>query len=60
MDLLSAQCLYHPIHAEALTAHSFRAPGWFTPVAEITNGRAAMLAFGVLLFLEYKSRVPLF
>ena len=36
------------------------ASGWFTPVAEITNGRAAMLAFGILLFLEYKSGVPLF
>ena len=37
-----------------------RHAGWFTPTAELTNGRAAMLAFGILLFLEDKSGVPLF
>ncbi|GIL52749.1 hypothetical protein Vafri_8543 [Volvox africanus] len=34
--------------------------GWFTPRAEITNGRAAMLGIAVLLFLEDKAGVPFF
>lgn len=34
--------------------------GIFTPRAEITNGRAAMLGFAVLLLLENKSGVPFF
>ncbi|PNW72174.1 hypothetical protein CHLRE_16g679250v5 [Chlamydomonas reinhardtii] len=34
--------------------------GMFTPRAEITNGRAAMLALGVLLLLEDKAGVPFF
>ncbi len=35
-------------------------PGIFTPRAEITNGRAAMLGFGILLLLEHKAGVPFF
>lgn len=34
--------------------------GIFTPQAEILNGRAAMLGFGILLALEYKAGVPFF
>jgi hypothetical protein len=34
--------------------------GIFTPQAEITNGRAAMLGFAVLAALEYKAGVPFF
>lgn len=34
--------------------------GAFTPRAEITNARAAMLGFAVLLLLENKSAVPFF
>ena len=34
--------------------------GVFTPRAEITNARAAMLGFAVLLLLENKSAVPFF
>ncbi|KAG2435618.1 hypothetical protein HXX76_006821 [Chlamydomonas incerta] len=34
--------------------------GMFTPRAEITNGRAAMLAMAVLLLLEDKAGVPFF
>lgn len=34
--------------------------GFFTPRAEITNGRAAMLGFAVLVALEYKAGVPFF
>lgn len=34
--------------------------GIFTPRAEITNARAAMLGFAVLLLLEQKSAVPFF
>ncbi|GLC47959.1 hypothetical protein PLESTB_000043900 [Pleodorina starrii] len=34
--------------------------GWFSPRAEITNGRAAMLGIAVLLFLEDKAGVPFF
>ncbi|GLI68005.1 hypothetical protein VaNZ11_012327 [Volvox africanus] len=34
--------------------------GWFTPRAEITNGRAAMLGIAVLLLLEDKAGVPFF
>eukprot|EP00879_Flechtneria_rotunda_P026764 GHRR01028588.1.p2 GENE.GHRR01028588.1~~GHRR01028588.1.p2 ORF type:complete len:153 (+),score=54.81 GHRR01028588.1:789-1247(+) len=34
--------------------------GIFSPRAEITNGRAAMLGFAVLLALEYKAGVPFF
>ncbi|GFR47881.1 hypothetical protein Agub_g9691 [Astrephomene gubernaculifera] len=34
--------------------------GWFTPRAEITNGRAAMVGFAVLLWLEDKAGVPFF
>lgn len=34
--------------------------GIFTPRAEITNGRAAMLGFGILLLLEHKAGVPFF
>jgi hypothetical protein len=34
--------------------------GIFTPRAEITNGRAAMLGFAVLVALEYKAGVPFF
>ena len=32
----------------------------FTPRAELTNGRAAMLAFAVLLALEQRAGVPFF
>jgi hypothetical protein len=34
--------------------------GIFTPRAEVTNARAAMLGFGLLLILESKSGVPFF
>jgi hypothetical protein len=34
--------------------------GPFTPRAEVTNGRAAMLGFAVLLALEAKAGVPFF
>eukprot|EP01023_Acetabularia_acetabulum_P028079 TRINITY_DN26544_c0_g1_i3.p1 TRINITY_DN26544_c0_g1~~TRINITY_DN26544_c0_g1_i3.p1 ORF type:complete len:172 (-),score=16.64 TRINITY_DN26544_c0_g1_i3:136-651(-) len=34
--------------------------GKFTPRAEITNGRAAMLGFGVLLFLEIQTGMCFF
>ena len=34
--------------------------GPFSPRAETTNGRAAMLGFGVLLLLEANSQVPFF
>ncbi|KAL3131353.1 hypothetical protein ABBQ38_000638 [Trebouxia sp. C0009 RCD-2024] len=34
--------------------------GPFTPRAEITNGRAAMLGFAILAVLENKSGVPFF
>ena len=34
--------------------------GVFTPRAEVTNARAAMLGFAVLLLLENKSAVPFF
>ncbi|DBA84686.1 TPA: hypothetical protein ACH3X1_005942 [Trebouxia sp. C0004] len=34
--------------------------GIFTPRAEITNARAAMLGFAILLLLEHKSGVPFF
>lgn len=34
--------------------------GPFTPRAEITNGRAAMLGFAILVLLESKSGVPFF
>lgn len=34
--------------------------GIFTPRAEITNARAAMLGFATLLLLEDKSHVPFF
>ena len=34
--------------------------GIFTPQAEITNARAAMLGFAILLLLESKSGVPFF
>ncbi|BDA48872.1 probable carotene biosynthesis-related protein CBR, chloroplastic [Coccomyxa sp. Obi] len=34
--------------------------GWFSPKAELTNGRTACLAFAVLLLLEYKSGVAFF
>jgi len=34
--------------------------GPFSPRAEITNGRAAMLGFAALVFLEYKAGVPFF
>lgn len=34
--------------------------GVFTPRAEITNARAAMLGFAILLLLESKSGVPFF
>ena len=34
--------------------------GVFTPRAEITNGRAAMLGIACILALEYKSGVPFF
>ncbi len=34
--------------------------GIFTPRAEITNARAAMLGFAILLLLENKSGVPFF
>lgn len=34
--------------------------GIFTPRAEITNARAAMLGFAALLFLENTSNVPFF
>ena len=34
--------------------------GPFSPKAEITNGRAAMLGFAVLCFLEYNAGSPFF
>lgn len=34
--------------------------GFFTPRAEMTNGRAAMLAWAALLGLEYAAGVPFF
>lgn len=34
--------------------------GIFTPRAEVTNGRAAMLGFVILMVLEWKSGVPFF
>ncbi|KAK9868895.1 hypothetical protein WJX84_007933 [Apatococcus fuscideae] len=34
--------------------------GIFSPRAETTNGRAAMLGFGILLLLEANSQVPFF
>lgn len=34
--------------------------GPFSPRAEIANGRAAMIAFAVLLALEWKAGVPFF
>eukprot|EP00775_Hariotina_reticulata_P002726 gene2726-3023_t len=34
--------------------------GVFSPKAEITNGRAAMLGFAILLALEYQAGVPFF
>jgi hypothetical protein len=34
--------------------------GPFTPRAEIANGRAAMIAFAVVLALEYTSGMPFF
>ncbi|KAK9917749.1 hypothetical protein WJX75_007801 [Coccomyxa subellipsoidea] len=34
--------------------------GWFTPRAELTNGRTACLAFAVLLLMEQKSGVAFF
>lgn len=37
-----------------------RLAGIFTPRAEVTNGRAAMLGFAILLALEYKAGVPFF
>jgi hypothetical protein len=36
------------------------ATGMFTPQAEFTNGRAAMLAWGIVLLLEHKAGVPFF
>lgn len=34
--------------------------GFFTPRAELTNGRAAMVGFVCILALEYKTGVPFF
>eukprot|EP01024_Parvocaulis_polyphysoides_P039475 TRINITY_DN35693_c0_g1_i1.p3 TRINITY_DN35693_c0_g1~~TRINITY_DN35693_c0_g1_i1.p3 ORF type:complete len:189 (-),score=2.50 TRINITY_DN35693_c0_g1_i1:238-732(-) len=34
--------------------------GWFTPRAEITNGRAAMLGFAIQLILEIQSDMSFF
>lgn len=34
--------------------------GIFTPRAELTNGRAAMLGFAILVALEYNAGVPFF
>ena len=34
--------------------------GWFSPRAEVTNGRAAMLGFGTLLLMEHSSGVCFF
>ena len=36
------------------------AAGWFSPRAEVTNGRAAMLGFGTLLLMEHSSGVCFF
>jgi hypothetical protein len=50
--------------ARSLTTHPpsrpLRAAGWFTPRAEFTNGRAAMIGWAVLLWLESKAGVPFF
>ena len=42
------------------TTHQHKKTGMFTPRAELTNGRAAMLAFAVLLALEQRAGVPFF
>jgi hypothetical protein len=46
-------------YAVCCSPHKLSA-GFFTPRAEITNGRAAMLGFAVLAALEYKAGVPFF
>lgn len=43
-----------------LLAAMGNAVGIFTPRAELTNGRAAMLGFAILVALEYNTGVPFF
>ena len=47
-----------PIHH--LVVCPRRGAGWFSPRAEATNGRAAMLGFGTLLLMEHSSGVCFF
>lgn len=48
------------INLHWLNANCVACAGIFTPQAEIWNGRAAMLGFGILLALEYNAGVPFF
>lgn len=57
-----AVCLLFTYATMVPVMHSARMEpfGFFTPRAELTNGRAAMVGFLCILALEYKTGVPFF
>lgn len=50
---------YLQTHSKVLVFF-FSAPGWFTPQAEVTNARAAMLGIAVVAVLEWNAGVCFF
>ncbi|KAG2501603.1 hypothetical protein HYH03_000108 [Edaphochlamys debaryana] len=59
-ELLGLGLLVYASLVPIMKGAKMEAFGMFTPRAEITNGRAAMLALAVLLALEDRVHVPFF